>query len=136
LFIFFYSNGLNTISARRSLWGDLRRWNSSCPWMVFGDFNSMLSSADKHNGVVISSYEISDFRECCFNLGSMMSTLLAVISVGQMAPFGANLIGCWSILHGLLAAFDSCSLWLFRCIYRSFSCSSLSGSVWAGEMKL
>jgi hypothetical protein len=34
--------------------------------MVLGDFNSMLSSTDKHNGVAISSYEI---RECCFNLG-------------------------------------------------------------------
>jgi hypothetical protein len=40
--------GFNIISARRSLWEDLRRWNSSCPWMVLGDFNSMLSSADKH----------------------------------------------------------------------------------------
>jgi hypothetical protein len=27
-------------------------------------------------------------------LASIMSTLLAAISVGQMAPFGANLIGC------------------------------------------
>jgi hypothetical protein len=37
--------------------------------MVLGDFNSMLSSADKHNGVAISSYEISNFQECCFDLG-------------------------------------------------------------------
>jgi hypothetical protein len=61
--------GFNTISARRSLWEDLKRWNSSCPWMVLGDFNSMLSFTDKHNGAAVSSYEISDFRDCCFDLG-------------------------------------------------------------------
>jgi hypothetical protein len=37
--------------------------------MVFGDFNYVLSSADKHNGKAVSSYEISDFQECCFDLG-------------------------------------------------------------------
>ena len=61
--------GFNTISARRSLWEDLRRCNSSCPWIVLGDFNSMLSPADKHNGEAVSSYEISDFQDCCFDLG-------------------------------------------------------------------
>jgi hypothetical protein len=29
----------------------------------------MLSPADKHNGEAVSSYEISDFRDCCFDLG-------------------------------------------------------------------
>lgn len=29
----------------------------------------MLSSADKHNGEDVSSYETSDFRECCLDLG-------------------------------------------------------------------
>jgi len=51
------------------LWGELRRWNSNSPWMVFGDFNSVLSSADKHNGAAVSLYETSDFRDCCFDLG-------------------------------------------------------------------
>jgi hypothetical protein len=60
-FMITFVYGFNTISARRSLWGDLRRWNSSYPWMVLGDFNSVLSSADKHNGKAVSSYEISDF---------------------------------------------------------------------------
>ena len=68
-FMITFVYGFNTISARRSLWGDLRRWNSSYPWMVLGDFNSILSSVDKHNGETISSYEISDFQDCCFDLG-------------------------------------------------------------------
>jgi hypothetical protein len=37
--------------------------------MVLGDFNYMLSPTDKHNGKVVSTYETSDFRECCFDLG-------------------------------------------------------------------
>jgi hypothetical protein len=37
--------------------------------MVLGDFNSVLSSADKHNGAAVSLYETSDFRDCCFDLG-------------------------------------------------------------------
>nr|TKS10936.1 hypothetical protein D5086_0000078410 [Populus alba] len=61
--------GFNTISTRRALWGDLRRWNSSCPWMILGDFNSVLSSTDKHNGGAVSPYEISNFRDCCSDLG-------------------------------------------------------------------
>jgi len=37
--------------------------------MVLGDFNFMLSSTNKHNGEDVSSYQISDFQECCFDLG-------------------------------------------------------------------
>jgi hypothetical protein len=68
-FMLTFVYGFNTISARRSLWGELRRWNSNSPWMVLGDFNSVLSSADKHNGAAVSLYETSDFRDCCFDLG-------------------------------------------------------------------
>ena len=37
--------------------------------MVLDDFNFVLSQADKHNGAVVSTYETSDFRECCSDLG-------------------------------------------------------------------
>jgi hypothetical protein len=37
--------------------------------MVMGDFNSMFSPSNKHNGEPVSSYETSDFRECCHALG-------------------------------------------------------------------
>jgi hypothetical protein len=30
--------------------------------MLLGDFNSVISSADKHNGEPVSSYETFDFR--------------------------------------------------------------------------
>eukprot|EP00258_Populus_trichocarpa_P025573 XP_024441592.1 uncharacterized protein LOC112324175 [Populus trichocarpa] len=55
--------------ARRALWEDLKRWCPSSPWIVLGDFNSILSQDDKHNGEPVSSYEVPDFRECCADLG-------------------------------------------------------------------
>jgi hypothetical protein len=61
--------GYNTIVARRSLWADLRAWQPNCPWLVMGDFNSVLSQTDKHNGEPVSTYETSDFRDCCTDLG-------------------------------------------------------------------
>jgi len=37
--------------------------------MVLGDFNSVLSQADKHNDETVSTYETSDFKDCCSDLG-------------------------------------------------------------------
>jgi hypothetical protein len=61
--------GLNTVTARRSLWTDLRNWSPHSPWLVLGDFNSLLSQADKHHGEPVSNYETADFRQCCSDLG-------------------------------------------------------------------
>ena len=61
--------GFNTIQARRTLWEDLRRWSPNSLWLVLGDFNFLLSKEDKHNGAHITSYEVSDFRECYTDLG-------------------------------------------------------------------
>nr|TKR79425.1 hypothetical protein D5086_0000272650 [Populus alba] len=61
--------GFNTITARRDLWEDLRRWGPDAPWLLLSDFNSILSQEDKHNGEPVSTYETSDFRNCCSDLG-------------------------------------------------------------------
>jgi exonuclease III len=61
--------GYNTISGRRTLWDGLKSWASTGPWLVLGDFNSTLSQDDKYNGEPVSSYEVSDFRACCLELG-------------------------------------------------------------------
>nr|TKR91515.1 hypothetical protein D5086_0000222070 [Populus alba] len=61
--------GFNTIIARRALWDDLRNWSPNSPWLILGDFNSLLSQSDKHHGELVSSYETSDFRQCCSDLG-------------------------------------------------------------------
>ena len=61
--------GSNTVVARRALWNDLRSWDSCDPWMILGDFNAIMSQADKHNGEPVSGYETSDFFHCCTDLG-------------------------------------------------------------------
>lgn len=53
----------------RALWDDIRRWSTTSPWILLGDFNSILFQEDKHNSDPVSNYEVSDFRECCANLG-------------------------------------------------------------------
>ena len=55
--------GLHTIVARRELWDSLCTWSPSGPWMVLGDFNSILSQDDILNGNVVSMYEIADFNK-------------------------------------------------------------------------
>jgi len=69
VFLATFVYGYNTVIARRALWEDLQKWSSKSPWIILGDFNSILSQDDKHNGEPVSSYEISDFRTCCSVLG-------------------------------------------------------------------
>ncbi|KAJ6352955.1 hypothetical protein OIU76_002053 [Salix suchowensis] len=61
--------GLYTIVDRRDLWASLRKWCPSGPWLVLGDFYSILSQDDKLNGNAVSMYEIYDFYNCCHDLG-------------------------------------------------------------------
>jgi exonuclease III len=61
--------GFNTVLARRTLWDELRTWSPNSPWLILGDFNSLLSPADKHHGEAVSTYETADFRQCCSDLG-------------------------------------------------------------------
>jgi hypothetical protein len=42
---------------------------SQCPLAYYGDFNSILSQEDKHNGAAVSTYETTDFRTCYSDLG-------------------------------------------------------------------
>ena len=69
VFLATFVYGYNTVIARRGLWEDLQKWSSNSPWIILGDFNSILSQNDKHNGEPVSSYEVYDFRTCCSVLG-------------------------------------------------------------------
>ena len=46
------------------MWDGLKSWAPTGPWLVLGDFNSILSQDDKYNDEPVSSYEVSDFRAC------------------------------------------------------------------------
>ncbi|GFS30621.1 hypothetical protein Acr_00g0012980 [Actinidia rufa] len=37
--------------------------------MLLGDFNNVLSSDEKANGLPVTMYEIRDFKNCCYDLG-------------------------------------------------------------------
>lgn len=54
----------HTISDR--LWTSLFSLAASCtsPWLVAGDFHSVLFSSDRINGALVSTYESRDFATC------------------------------------------------------------------------
>lgn len=62
---------LHSIVSRRPLWYDLvdfgQRLNS--PWLVVGDFNSVLSPDERCNGVPVSAYESKDLQDYCLAVG-------------------------------------------------------------------
>ncbi|KAJ6372865.1 hypothetical protein OIU76_027238 [Salix suchowensis] len=73
--------GFNMVVARWALWNDLRSWDSCSPWMILGDFNAVMSPADKHNGEPVTGYETLDFFHYCFDLG------LADVHYDSPGPF-------------------------------------------------
>ncbi|XP_056688579.1 uncharacterized protein [Spinacia oleracea] len=67
-FEFFFTAiyGLHTIDTRRALWRELGNVNSkvgSWPWMLSGDFNTILAVQDRINGTAVTLAEIKDFGE-------------------------------------------------------------------------
>ena len=61
----------NSRMGRRPLWDNICRFNSSSgmPWMLMGDFNNILSIEEKANGIPATSYEMRDFKNCCYEAG-------------------------------------------------------------------
>lgn len=57
--------------ARRALWINLYNISAamSYPWLLIGNFNSILSPFDRFNGAEASAYELKDFAECYADLG-------------------------------------------------------------------
>lgn len=62
--------GFNTLAERKPLWKDLISFaDPGTPWLVFGDFNAVLSPDDRYNGAAISDYEVRDFADCLLDAG-------------------------------------------------------------------
>uniref|UniRef100_A0A6N2LM18 Reverse transcriptase domain-containing protein n=1 Tax=Salix viminalis TaxID=40686 RepID=A0A6N2LM18_SALVM len=68
--------GLYTIVDRRDLWASMRMWCPSGPWLVLGDFNSILSQDDKLNGNVVSMRHSFKF----FNIWTSHVDFLTTVS--------------------------------------------------------
>ncbi|XP_057953041.1 uncharacterized protein LOC131147481 [Malania oleifera] len=65
--------GFHTIVNRRELWRNLVQTGMDCchPWTVMRDFNNVLNSYEKLNGVPVTAYETRDIRECFMETGLM-----------------------------------------------------------------
>ena len=94
--------GLHTIVDRRDLWDSLRMWCPSDPWLVLGDFNSILSQDDKLNGNAISLYETNDFHNCCHDLGLFDLNYSGCHFTWSNGHVWSKLTGFLSILFGPL----------------------------------
>ncbi|KAI5682801.1 hypothetical protein M9H77_04029 [Catharanthus roseus] len=66
-----YVYGLHSIMARRPLWNSLNQFGlfGKQPWLLIGDFNSVLNGDDRQEKLQVSSYEVRDFLDCCIDLG-------------------------------------------------------------------
>ena len=69
LVTFIYS--FNTIVPKRDMWNQLRSYESgrTQPWLVLGDFNSVLRREKKRNREPITPYLVKDLEECCLATG-------------------------------------------------------------------
>ncbi|WMV44972.1 hypothetical protein MTR67_038357 [Solanum verrucosum] len=60
----------NTKEGRKELWESLMAYNVVCqlPWMILGDFNSVLTTEDRIGGYPVVWSEIEDFSELYCNM--------------------------------------------------------------------
>lgn len=58
-------NGLHIIRAKSQLWEDIKRLSSQMndPWLIMGDFNSILNTDDRPVGSQVQIGEMKDFME-------------------------------------------------------------------------
>lgn len=61
--------GLHSTQQRASLWDTLRTVNYNGPWLIIGDFNSVLGVEDRLNGQPVHHSEMTDFQNCIDDIG-------------------------------------------------------------------
>ena len=90
-FVVSFIYAFNTIVGRRPLWDNLYSYNVSLelPWLLVGDFNNVLSDEEKGNGCPVKTYELRDFRKCCYDMG-----LSDLRSSGVFHTWSNNSIWC------------------------------------------
>ncbi|XP_019244329.1 PREDICTED: uncharacterized protein LOC109224197 [Nicotiana attenuata] len=78
-----YVYGLHTVQHRKSLWGNLKNVQLNDPWLIIGDFNSVLNVDDRISGNTVQQVEVVDFQNCIEDIG-----------VGQITKRGGNFTWC------------------------------------------
>ncbi|XP_060190448.1 uncharacterized protein LOC132619616 [Lycium barbarum] len=63
--------GLHTIQDRGGMWEDLRSicQSQQGPWLIMGDFNTILTATDKQNGSPVQERDVRDVKEMLFDTG-------------------------------------------------------------------
>ncbi|XP_019225767.1 PREDICTED: uncharacterized protein LOC109207324 [Nicotiana attenuata] len=61
--------GLHTTQQRIPLWRSLRNIQYNGPWLIIGDFSSVLNVDDRVNGVPVNQAEMIDFQNCLEDIG-------------------------------------------------------------------
>ena len=63
--------GFNIVEQRKSLWQEMNAMSKdiSQPWLIVGDFNVILSTKDRLDGVPVTNNEIKDFGDCVRDIG-------------------------------------------------------------------
>ncbi|XP_060190867.1 uncharacterized protein LOC132620191 [Lycium barbarum] len=66
--------GYNTVELRKPLWTHHQTLSGNTPWIIWGDFNAILTSQDKLNGASVTSHDIKDFADCvqALNINELM----------------------------------------------------------------
>lgn len=61
----------NTNAERKEMLNQLRSLHNNIndPWLVMGDFNTILSVSDRMNGNLVNQTEVQDFQNCITDLG-------------------------------------------------------------------
>ncbi|XP_059315374.1 uncharacterized protein LOC132065978 [Lycium ferocissimum] len=63
--------GLNLAAGRKDIWNHIRNMSPmiNVPWILLGDFNTILSVHDRVNGLPVQQGEITDFQDCIQDAG-------------------------------------------------------------------
>ena len=71
VFLVAYVYGLHSKVARRDLWAQLRGYTQGRvePWIVLGDFNSVMRSEERRGGQPVTPYQVNDLAKCCLATG-------------------------------------------------------------------
>lgn len=79
--------GLHSIVNRRELWDSILNFGLTMerPWLVLGDFNTILTEEERINGAHVTPYEIRDFSNVCMQCG-----LVDLQSVGWFFTWSKN----------------------------------------------
>lgn len=79
--------GFNTIVQIRPLWSELQSFGDYCglPWLILGDFNTVLSQSKKKGGLNVTNYQTKDFVDCVASLG-LTDLRYVVCSFTWMSP--------------------------------------------------